>query len=200
VLSRGLAKKPYERPATAAEFSAALRATCAATDSQLDQALRALNIAAVAEEPVVIPALPTSFERGKRRSKIPLYLGLAGVFMLAVTVGVTLGRRPTEPAGHTSNATGGGGASSASTSATVATGAGTQATNTQAQIPPPPDTNALEIQTPGTSDTGAWGAMPNMANGQVNTNGGTGGGRPYIRKPVQPSSSGKRPVATTPGF
>jgi len=39
-----------------------------------------------------------------------------------------------------------------------------------------------------------------QANGQVN-NGGTGGGRPYIRKPnPQPNGSGKRPVATTPGF
>ncbi len=194
-LARGLAKKAYERPSTAAEFSATLRAACPSTDTELDQALRHLNIAAVAEEPVVIPSLPTSFGRANKRSKLPIYLALAGIFALAVTIGVTLGRRTPEPhATRNTNAGGGNGAGGAS-AATASTGvvAGPVSTGASTGAGEP---SVFEV--PG--DNGSWGSVPTMtpANGGGTTSAGVG----KIRKPVTPatSSSGKRPVATTPGF
>ncbi len=212
-LSRGLAKKPYERPSSAGEFAAGLRAACPTTDTELDQALRQLNIAAVAEEPVVIPSLPTSFQRGKKRSRLPIYLALTGIFALAVTVGVTLGRRAPEPQGstHVTNAAGGngtGGASTASTSAgasmgtAMSTGASTgTAVSTGTSTGTGATTNVNEpsvFEVP--ADNNPWNSVPTMtpANGGGTTNGGAG----KIKKPVAPaaSASGKRPVATTPGF
>jgi serine/threonine-protein kinase len=206
-LSRALAKKPYERPATAAELAASLRAAVPCNDTELDQALRALNITQVAEEPVVIPALPPSFERGKRASRLPIYLGLGGVLTLALTLGITLGRvrSSDDSPGHAANAGSASPAASSSGSVT-ASNAGN-------------GSNGAGGNSPSGSETGGWGAMPAASiaasqstsstpstasmtpPGPAGLNQGGGGVKAIIKRPTPASSgSGKRPVATTPGF
>jgi eukaryotic-like serine/threonine-protein kinase len=108
-MSRALAKRPYERYATCAEFADALRAAVQATDDQLAQALQELRPATIQGSVATTNnasnlALSTTSPRQPRRAWGVVAGVLGALAAVALGVGITFGRassaseRPTEAA------------------------------------------------------------------------------------------------------
>ena len=201
-ISRALAKRPYERFATCAEFAEALRKAVEATEEDYALALQELRPRSDA-----IPetdysktgGLSASSSRTRKKpgrgKSFMKTLGAAGVVAVLAITGTLAVTRSGSSSGHTEDSHPVVSLSATSTSATLPIVAPPSSASTAAPV----DTS---VPAPGTTDLGDIAASPTPLAGGKGSSGG--GGRVPGGRPTRPAPSGKvgpiKPVATSPGF
>jgi eukaryotic-like serine/threonine-protein kinase len=196
-ISRALAKRPYERFATCAEFAEALRKAVDATDEDYALALQDLRPRSDAlpeSEPSKTGGLSASLSRTRKkpsRGKSFMWtVGAAGAAaVLAITGTLAVTRSGASPA-RTDDLRPVVSSSATSVSAVVPV------------VPPPSASSASPPPAESVTELGDVSPSPTpLAAGKASAGGGT---RVPGARPVRPATSGKvgptRPVATSPGF
>jgi serine/threonine-protein kinase len=207
-ISRALAKRPYERFATCAEFAEALRRAVDATEEDYALALQELSPRSDAipeTEFSKTGALSASSSRMRKKpgqsKSVMRSVGAAGVIAVLAIVGTLAVTRSGSTAGHADEAHPAVSLSATSTSATLPNVPPPSSASAVAQTGASPPENA--VPSGGTTDLGDIAPSPTpLAGGKASSGSGrVPGGRPT--RPA-PGGSGKagpvKPVATSPGF
>ncbi len=201
-LSRALAKRPYERYATCAEFAEVLRSAMDASDEDLSaslQELRPTNNALPAPNTSAAAAMvsPSSSSARTRAKKAPpkksILLPIGAVTLTAVLAVVA-----TLAATRSGGGGAGAGRAAPSASASVAIGASPPTTDPRNAIPPPPEpADDMTVEPVATAPSGGGApAKPPVA--RPTTSPRTGAAK-STAKPAQTGKPppGAKPVATT---
>ena len=205
-ISRALAKRPYERFATCAEFAEALRKAVDATDEDFALALQELRPRsdAIPETEYSKPSGPSASASSSRMRKKPgrsksvmRTAGMGGAVAILAIIGTLVVTRSGSTSGQPDDSHPPLSLSATSTSATLPL------------APPPSATTAASVDTAvppsgseGTTDLGDIAPSPTpVAGGKGSSGGGTRG---PSGRPTRPATTGKvvptKPVATSPGF
>lgn len=208
-LSRALAKRPYERYATCAEFADALRHAMDASDEDLSaslQELRPTNNALPAPSTsgaaaMITPSPSSSRARGKKapqKKSILLPIGavsLTAVLAVVATLAATRGGGGNANAGAVPTAS----ATSQTAAASVAISAPPPTTDPRNAIPPPPDPDDdLTVEPAGNAaNAGAGTSAPPKPHVTRPAAPRTGAAKTTAKPPVSKPPPGTKPVATT---
>ena len=201
-LSRALAKRPYERYATCAEFADTLRNAMDASDEDLAQSLQELRPSNQAlpspstSGAVVTPSAQRSTPKPSSKKKRSVLLPVGAVSLTAVlaTIGTLAATRGgPKPADPTTSAS--------SVTTTNAKAAPPTAANERNAVPPPPDpSNEDDITVEQGQGTNVSTTTPKVSRPRATgaSHPPTNVSRPAKQPPVKPRASGD--PATGPGF
>jgi serine/threonine-protein kinase len=212
-MARGLSKRAYERHASAAEFATALRKSIQCSDTEMDEALRALEPLKHAEGPSRPVTLGLSrIETGKPKTKSPIrflpwafaaiaILGIGGMVMRGAFSSANAHPADTATVTHVTMP-----------KTTRTSDVPTVPTGTPSAVPTEANNGGGNAGNAG-NNGGSWANAPDPDSITImdppsggNAGSGTSGGTTTIRKPNggsggrRPGGGGTKGVATTPGF